>query len=295
MVVKIRKEAVPRSYVLNAGVAIFFVTTTALVLRSAFTFEELTTCGDRYTTMTALNLTTPDGQLKSRADIQADLGSDDWGLYQNLSLLQPPGGEVPAAMKIALAGEEDGGTSESKSSGVGYRWLPRFIEDNRSACLTYKVFLPESFEFSETGYLPGLRVEGFDAKDQALGITYPVRWKRSGHLGMQVKRDGVIGRPREHVSDAGTPDLSAGRWIRIDKEIRLNEPGKADGLIRFWVNGRLRIEVEDALIVPEGAKASFVGVVGDTHYTTTGSKWRPAPKDTSIALSEIKLRVPGAE
>jgi hypothetical protein len=42
---------------------------------------------------------------------------------------------------------------------------------------------------------------------------------------------------------AKTDVLPRNRWIRIDQEIVINDPGKGNGLARLWIDGDLVIDV----------------------------------------------------
>ena len=43
----------------------------------------------------------------------------------------------------------------------------------------------------------------------------------------------------------GSPEgWPANRWVDLEQEVVLNEPGKANGIVRLWVNDELRVDAK---------------------------------------------------
>ncbi|MGB0715091.1 MAG: polysaccharide lyase [Phycisphaerae bacterium] len=84
--------------------------------------------------------------------------------------------------------------------------------------------------------------------------------------------------------NAGETLLSHGRWYRIKQYIKLNTPGKADGVLRAWVNGRLAFDKTDIMFRKVNALRIFSYWV-DFYF---GGKPK-APREFKILLDNVKI------
>lgn len=109
--------------------------------------------------------------------------------------------------------------------------------------LSYRVRFQPGFDFAKGGKLPGLA--SGDAKYSnghkpynGDGWTARLMWVEQGKL---VPYLYYVGMPAERkFGDFWPMGISAkpGEWMQITQQVRLNSPGKKNGIYAVWVNGR---------------------------------------------------------
>ena len=77
----------------------------------------------------------------------------------------------------------------------------------------------------------------------------------------------------------GVP-VTSGKWDQVEFEWKLNTPGQADGLLRFWIDGVLRIEV---------LNREWRGPFPDSVHPIYGSVY-PTPSTATITNTQIYLQ-----
>jgi hypothetical protein len=83
--------------------------------------------------------------------------------------------------------------------------------------------------------------------------------------------------------------LSRGKWIDVEQEVVLNDPGKANGRIRVWIDGKLHYDAGN-LTLRASDDVRVSGVIADTHYGDKAMAWQAAPKDARVEISPFLLR-----
>ncbi|MEM1306908.1 MAG: polysaccharide lyase [Pseudomonadota bacterium] len=295
MVVKRQNDTIPKSFLINAGAALFCITTAALVVRSSFSFAAEPTCQELYSSSTVFALRSASGERHSPIDLQTRIHGVDWGLFENVEIRTMEHPTIRAAMRVNLPERDRARRDDEKTSGVGFAWRPDFFGAKPEGCLSYYIYLPQSFAFNVSGRLPGLYVErgardGTARKPDTIGDTMlSVRWHRDNRIGVELKRDGDTNKPNQYISSKAGDALPRGRWVRIDQQITLNAPGKDDGRIRLFVDGDLRLDAQGIRIAEGTTQGRIAGVDVAAHYTGSTGAWTAAPKATSLALSELEL------
>ncbi len=137
----------------------------------------------------------------------------------------------PAGSASRRADGEDGGMQ-------AYLLLPDGPVDELD--LTYQVRFPPGFDFVKGGKLPGLYggsvTGGQDIPDGTDGFSTRYMWRKDGdgevyaYLPTSEKTGTSIGR--------GCWSFPTGRWTAMHQRVRLNTPGRADGEVRVWQDGR---------------------------------------------------------
>jgi hypothetical protein len=164
----------------------------------------------------------------------------------------------------------------------------------QAACLSYQVMLPKDFEFGNGGLLPGLfggdtAAPPKDGRDIVLtSFGTHVSWTQDGGLGLRVVTEG--GEITVQPLGVNQPlIMGLGRWVSIDQEVVLNSDGIADGLLRVWVDGQLKLEQSNMPWRLSDA-GRFRGVDVRAHFS--GGNLTPAksPTTTSLRLSPIDVR-----
>src|SRR5882757_687111 len=137
----------------------------------------------------------------------------------------PAGSASPTA---ARGGAQDGGAQ-------AYLRLPRSA-DNMT--LIYYVRFQPGFQFVKGGKLPGLfgGDAGSGGHHEAAGFSTRFMWRAGGageiyaYLPTEKGYGASLGRGRWR--------FTTGNWIRIAQRVVLNSPGRNDGTITVWMNGR---------------------------------------------------------
>ena len=291
MIVREKKFKIPSSVLYSAGGIAFGVVTIALAIQSSLTPDSVATCTERYTSARLLGLQRG-GRNMTTEEVQAQLGGQGWGLLTHAAVTAAPETATRVALDVRIPkGGRDGGNYKTPVSGMGFVWHPRELKSANSACLSYAIWLPEDFKFAKGGVLPGL-YGGADQikKDEQQPEKFAVRmrWLRDGLLGVQrVTPNFTTGRAR--AIDEDWFRLERGRWINIEQEVQLNQPGEADGRLRIWIDGDLKYN-KKGLVFRKKPGSPFKGVIADTHYADKTMAWKPAPKDTSIRMTPFLVR-----
>ncbi len=253
---------------------------------------ETTPCTQRYRAGAVLPPGAPDRPLLTTEGLKAVPGLKGWGLGETAFLRYAPGAARPLFLEVRLPrGSINPGNRTAPRGGVGLRWRPGVPREAEAACLAYDLFLPRDFAFNRGGKLPGLfggsGPAGGRRADGRNGFSVRLMWRRGGAGEVYAY---VPGHPEGRgLSIArGAFIFPRGRWVRIEEEVRLNRPGRADGRLRVWVDGRLRIE-RAAMVYRTRASLSIAGVMADVFYGGKSPAWA-APRDAALRLGPLDLR-----
>lgn len=114
----------------------------------------------------------------------------------------------------------------------------RFPQPADTVFLRYQVRFPPGFDFVKGGKLPGLYggSGGSGGQHHDDGFSTRYMWRRGGAGEVYAYLPGGSG---FGVSlGRGSWTLPTGQWTDIQQGVRLNTPGRADGTLTVWVNGR---------------------------------------------------------
>lgn len=291
MILRQAKFKVSGMMLFNAGVGLFLLTTAGVSLRYMFVKEPTAVCAVRYQNAMVYPWSRAGGEAFSAPDLQAKLGGFDWGVLDNVRFVE----NAPVLSRVAIEvglpkdGPRPAGAAPAvKKSGMGFAWQPSRIKDASYACLGYNVFVPADTDLGTGITLPGL----FGNEDsEPLGDRNPafstrMRWREDSRLEVNVTQDnGFV----SHQVDPQRTKLERGRWVRIEQEVALNSPGRRDGLLRVWVNGELKLELNNMTFRQEGSDG-FRGIDASVHYSRPNHAWAPSPKDGVVRLSPFEIR-----
>ena len=233
------------------------------ILYSGFARETKASCRSSYPSTTRLSMRNAQGKLLSPIELQARAGFNEWGTLNNAEVV--PQGTDGEALKVKLATLTDiAGGEERTTNGIHFNWKFAPLGDATSACLSYAVWLPKDFAFAAGGVLPGF-IGGTASATTRFATR--VRWETNGKVVLDAALPGAGFRP---TSLARAP-LTRGQWTYIDQEVVLNTPGKADGVVRMWVDGEEAGE-RTKLVLRKEAAARFLGVRVDVGYLRNPAK-----------------------
>ena len=243
----------------GAGVVVVLFVA-AYVVRSAILVETTPPCSTRYPAGMQFALHANDGAPLSPPELQARVGLPERGVMENAKIVPVLQGPSPTALEVKLANvagmEED---SAEPQNGIGFRWRPPGLSTAKSACLTYNLWLPEKFKFGRGGVLPGI-FGGAPGPTSVFATR--IAWNEKNEVGVDVERSS--GKTRDVGRSRSA--LRPGRWAAIEQEVVLNSPGKPDGLVRLWVDGKLRAE-DKKIAMTDDEIANISGVLADVGYT----------------------------
>lgn len=306
---KKKKHILANTMLLNVGGAGLVALGIILVVRTELTPKpETPICEARYQGGVLFSYRRKENVPLSAEDLQARLAGTDRGLLSNTRIVKDDGVPQGYAMEVRLKrsnGEED----DQQRSGMGYSWNPRQLATAVSACLSYSIWLPQDFNFGSGGALPGfvsttersdfgLTPEDYadkrktsEAGEQASTSFEPfgVRmvWRPEGGLELlQLPNEGHRGTVGLDPAKAA---LKLAKWTRVEIEAVLNEPGKPNGTIRAWVDGKLVDERFDILWRRDEMQG--LQAVSGNIYNTGSSGWMPSPIETRLRISPLELRL----
>ena len=271
-----------RVILFNVAAGLVTVAAVVAVVRSLMHTPELAPCTERYASGTMFALE-QGGVLLSSADLQARLSGKDIGLGDNVRIARVKDAPAPVALGVTLAkGSVAPHVHNTAKGGVSFAWDPRSVRGKTAACLAYSVLLPAAFQFHHGGLLPGIR--GSEDADQLKeGFMALLAWRRNGRLGATTFVDQRSG-PVE-VEPFAFPE---GRWVKLEEEVVLNDPKKADGILRVWVDGKLAIDRGD-LVYRDRPEVTVTGVGANVHYGHEDLA-HGAPKDATLWLTPFEIR-----
>jgi hypothetical protein len=242
-------------------------------------------CGARYPVTTQISLTKADGTPLAPGELQARMGFGERGLFEKARVIKPVGGPAPYALDVKVGGPIDADT------GAHFFWMPNGVAKAQSACLSYQVFVPVDFDYSRGGKLPGL-FGGFargGASANQSGFATRFAWDDQGAMSVEANFSDLGGSPQSPPPSVYSSNmlLPRGQWVQIDQEVALNAPNAQNGILRLWVDGRLKLE--DPAVAWRGSGGMVLsGVLADIGYTSVGGIEKPA-KVQSITVSPMKL------
>jgi hypothetical protein len=308
---KKKTHILANTMLLNVGGAGIVVLGIALAVRSELTPKpETPLCETRYQSGVLFSYRRKEGVPLGPEDLQARLAGTDRGLVANTRIVKddavPQGYAMEVRFKRSNPDEDD-----QQRSGVGYTWNPRQLSTAVSACLSYSIWLPEDFNFGTGGALPGLvstpeRVDyglshedhaqkqpssSGEASEQTPAPFEPFAarmvWRSDGQFDvLQLPNEGHRG---TIGLDPAKASLKPAKWTRVEMEVILNEPGKPNGTIRAWIDGKLVDERFDVLWRRDEMQG-LQAVAGSIHHTGSAG-WMPSPADTRLRISPLELRL----
>jgi hypothetical protein len=280
---------IPKWLMINSAACFVLFLLVALLVRDAFFQEAIAQCSDRYGNGTAFGLQDRNGTAVSTTDLQSRLGGRDWGILENTKVQAIKDGPAQVAMLVALPKlPAASDTGVRARSGMGFTWLLPNLAAARAACLTYDIWLPADFDFGKGGALPGLF-----GSDDALRVQKPLFATRHawGSNGTAQVRMTTLGRPGETEIpiDVDRLKLATGRWVRVEQEVELNDPGEANGRLRVWIDGVLHFTASDYTFRADD-RGQFRGVIADVHYGANGTDAAAIPKAGEVRLTPFVVR-----
>ena len=140
--------------------------------------------------------------------------------------------------------------------------------------LRYRLRFAERFDFVKGGKLPGLyggrMISGGHIPNGTDGFSTRFMWRTGGagevyaYLPSSVTWGTSLGR--------GSFRFQPGRWTCLEQEVGLNTPGRADGFVRVWLDGR-PVFAQQGLVFRTVAALRIDGVFFSTFFGGGDASW----------------------
>ncbi|MFV0296652.1 MAG: polysaccharide lyase [Hyphomicrobiaceae bacterium] len=278
------------------GAALLVVGVSAIaMIRSSFYDPDAEPCADRYVNGIRMALTGSDGAPLAAGELQGQLSDTDWGLMDNIQVVKLRSGPAKAALQVKLPPLPAAGHDNAdERAGAGFYWEPEAIRRPQAACLVYSVYVPKGFKFGQGMRLPGLM--GNDAIKQDPQTAGAKRRKpefsaryvfdQQGNADIFAQLPGVQQGRSLGGRESGF-GLPHGRWVKFEQEVVLNTPGKKDGSIIAWVDGKLQFK-KKGIMARQNDTTTIVGVLAEVTPGVRKADAMSGPE--KIWMSPFELR-----
>lgn len=271
---------------LNGAVAIVVLSSAAAALRSSVFTPDISPCTVRYLNAAGMSLER-EGRPMQVSELQASLSNTDWGLLDRAKVVGLKSGPARQAIAFETGFERPAGADGETRQGVGFVWASQATPPTATACLAYSVFVPEDFDFGSGGRLPGL--VGWhqdDPKSKETPFSTRFGFTPEGSIGVQPQLATNLNQDSRMIGgDRGGGRLVPGRWTALEQEVVLGTPGKADSIVRLWVDGALAFERTNIAIRAD-EQSLITGVLADVWVRRGKSGTKPGV----IWVSPFELR-----
>jgi len=252
-------------------------------------------CSTYYPPSVAINVEKSDGELISAETLQSRSSSQDWGLIDKLKVVRASDAPVPSIFEVFLKKDDVFGVF-NKQGGAAFPWQPSRFKEAKSVCVSFNVKLPEDFDFSAEGILPGvaskqvlIRDETDEYDDGELVRKFQAHpaWSRFGRIRFLAYDPTNTSESGQFVIDTRT-DLVPGRWHKIEQEIVMNDEGVSNGVVRLWLDGDLVINEAAITLTKKPVKidTAFYHV---SHGTPLGHGKITLTKDSVVRISPMEI------
>jgi hypothetical protein len=195
-------------------------------------------------------------------------------------------------LRVALPrGGIDPGTMRRRglpAAGTGFK--ARILAGGSDAAtLHYRLRFPAGFHFVRGGKLPGLfggtGPSGGHLPDGRDGFSLRLMWREhgAGEVYAYLPDSRVHGTSLLHGRFAFVP----GRWHELVQAVRLNTPGRADGVLGLWLDGRAAGRVT-GLRLRDLPELRVDGVFVDVFFGGNDDSWAPQA-DSHVDLADFAL------
>lgn len=210
------------------------------------------------------------------------------GVEENVEILPGDGGGL---LRVRYPEDSVNFSSADDETPLGGAAFYASVGRSKVSCLHYRVRFPEDFDFNKGGKLPGLyageapsggeKVSGKEGwsirlmwREDGEGELYEYVYNKKGKFGLSAGR-GIFSFPR-------------GRWVDIDLEVALNDPGERNGRALLWIDGRAVIEQDDIVYTTEDEGPLEGGLMFSTFFGGDDESWA-SPKDQHVDFADFRL------
>lgn len=217
-----------------------------------------------------------------------------WGVPENVTIETPAFVDHPVFAVHYPAGSSAPTARNSPRGGAGFYAEAGLGESRNSACLSYRVWFPDDFQWVRGGKLPGLfggedPPSGGDRPEDDDGFTMRLMWRVDGDGELYLYAPNM-----DPTSDDGGQSLGrgnwrfeTGRWHEIQLEVILNNPGTNNGSATTWIDGDLKLVV-NGIQYRETDRIDIAGFMFSTFFGGSGPNYAP-DQDQVIYFDQIDV------
>lgn len=210
---------------------------------------------------------------KERWGVKSDR---DWG-WQNTQVIRDPSGKFSKVLRVHYPASSASPTVSRRDKaplGGAQFYANLRMSPRNSLRLSYYVRFSDNFDFVKGGKLPGLfggmGASGGNTPNGSDAFSTRFMWRRNG--------DGEVYAYLPTSSEYGTSigrgrwRFQPGRWYRLEQEVRLNQPGKKNGRIRVWLDGRQVLD-QSGLTFRTTEQLKLEGIFFSTFFGGNDRSW----------------------
>lgn len=153
--------------------------------------------------------------------------------------------------------------------------------------LRYGVRLSPDFDFRKGGKLPGLwggtQVSGGRKPNGKNGFSTRLMWRAQGAGEVYLYAAGTAGKSLGR----GSWRWQGGRWACVEEHVVLNDPGKANGLIEVWLDGK-KVYENSRLRYRTVRSLKIEGIFFSTFFGGGDPSWA-SPRDQYAEFAGLKI------
>lgn len=214
-----------------------------------------------------------------------------WGM-ENLEVLTDPSASFSSILRVHYpAGSVSPSFSRREEAPLGGTqfYANLGIAPQTSLRLSYYLRFSDNFDFVKGGKLPGLfggeGASGGDNPDGTDGFSTRFMWRREGegelyaYLPTSDAYGTSIGR--------GNWRFQPGVWHHLEQEVTLNQPTRANGRVRVWLDGNLVLD-EGNLEFRSVDQLQIGGLFFSTFFGGNDASWA-TPQDVYIDFADFTV------
>lgn len=208
-------------------------------------------------------------------------------------------GPIPVALHVRYPQGSINPGNKSTPAGGAQFYAPVLAGTNATAaCLGYRVRFEAGFAFARGGKLPGLygtkgapvtTASGCRPVNDEAGFSARLMWRSGGRGEVYAYTQNKTARCGESLG-RGNWTFPTGRWIAIEEEVILNAPGRDDGRVRVWIDGRLVLD-RGGLVYRSGPAVHIQGLFFSTFFGGKKPDWA-SPRDQGADFADFRLGLP---
>ena len=214
-----------------------------------------------------------------------------WGL-QNTKVIKDYSGKFSRVLRVRYpAGSASPTVTDSKGApqGGSQVFANLGIPPKDSLRLSYYVRFSKDFDFVKGGKLPGLFGgtvnNGRKIPDGTNGFSTRYMWRKNGAGEVYA----YLPSSREHGTSIGRGNwqFQPGTWHHLEQVVVLNQPGKANGQIQVWLDGK-KVLTENALTFRTTNALKIEGILFSTFFGGGDSSWA-TPKNVYVDFANFSV------
>ena len=214
-----------------------------------------------------------------------------WGL-QNTKVIKDYSGKFSRVLRVRYpAGSASPTVTDSKGAPQGGTqvFANLGIPSKDSLRLSYYVRFSKDFDFVKGGKLPGLFGgtvnNGRKIPDGTDGFSTRSMWRKNGAGEVYA----YLPSSREHGTSIGRGNwqFQPGTWHHLEQVVVLNQPGKANGQIQVWLDGK-KVLTENALTFRTTNALKIEGILFSTFFGGGDSSWA-TPKNVYVDFANFSV------